>query len=336
MNSHPKDLTLLITGANGGIGMATTKALLKQNVKRIILACRTQQKAEAAMLELAAYNQHTELVPVGGFDMTDPAAIEEAIKTLPVVEPIDTVFLQSGGVVVSKEFQFVESLAGNIEKTVFQNAIGGFLTAEFLKHHKRLANGAKIVFAGGEGARGIPGLMPKPEYKTADDFLTYLTKGQGSFNVFSAIGVSKFASALLVQKLASLNDGYQYIWFSPGLTGGTSGLDPMPKLRRTIMKHIGFPVMQLIGIAQSPEKAAQKNVDCLLGEIGSNGDILGAPEGKALGKIVDQKPMNSALTNHQIRDAFWQFTAPLIAPVTAHINKPFTTHNTALNDEQHA
>ncbi|MCP4100786.1 MAG: hypothetical protein GY750_05080, partial [Lentisphaerae bacterium] len=39
-----------------------------------------------------------------------------------------------------------------------------------------------------------------------------------------------------------------------------------------------------------------------------NGDLIGAPEGKALGKLVDQKPMNSALTNHQFRDVFWEIT----------------------------
>ncbi len=41
---------------------------------------------------------------------------------------------------------------------------------------------------------------------------------------------------------------------------------------------------------------------------GKNGDLIGAPEGKALGKLVDQKPMNSGLTNHQFIDAFWELT----------------------------
>jgi len=47
-------------------------------------------------------------------------------------------------------------------------------------------------------------------------------------------------------------------------------------------------------------------VDSLKGKYGQNGDLIGAPEGKAWGKLVDQKPMNEGLTNLQFRDSFWE------------------------------
>ena len=37
----------------------------------------------------------------------------------------------------------------------------------------------------------------------------------------------------------------------------------------------------------------------------SLGSLIGAPEGKAIGKLVDQKPMNPALTNYQLINTFW-------------------------------
>ena len=49
-------------------------------------------------------------------------------------------------------------------------------------------------------------------------------------------------------------------------------------------------------------------MDCLAGKYGQSGDLIGAPEGKALGKLVDQKPMNSGLTNFQLIEAFWDIT----------------------------
>ena len=63
----------------------------------------------------------------------------------------------------------------------------------------------------------------------------------------------------------------------------------------------------MIGLSQSPRQGAKKYVDAMLGEIGENGDVIGAPEGKVLGKIVDQKPMNSTLTNGLIIDGVWNF-----------------------------
>ena len=74
--------------------------------------------------------------------------------------------------------------------------------------------------------------------------------------------------------------------------------------------------MELIGFAQGPKAAAQKYFDCLDGKYGASGDLIGAPEGKAVGKLVDQKPMNPALTNHQLRDAFWNITVKACGNIT--------------------
>ncbi len=64
--------------------------------------------------------------------------------------------------------------------------------------------------------------------------------------------------------------------------------------------------MNIFGIAQSPKQAAQKFVDCLDGKHGKSGDLIGAPEGKPLGKLVDQKPMNAGLTNFKFIQTFWE------------------------------
>ena len=121
-----------------------------------------------------------------------------------------------------------------------------------------LAADAKVVFAGGEGARGIKGIIPKPEFQSTDDLLNYLKNGDGPYSFMKAIGVSKLASALLVQKLASEAKNQEFVWFSPGLTGGTQGLDNVPNPKRFIMKNIGFPLIQRLGLAQGPKEAAQK------------------------------------------------------------------------------
>ena len=66
------------------------------------------------------------------------------------------------------------------------------------------------------------------------------------------------------------------------------------------MGRIAFPFFTLIGLAQTPRQSAKKFVECLAGRIGNNGDVIGAPEGKTIGKLVDQKPMSSSFTNFRL------------------------------------
>jgi len=149
-------------------------------------------------------------------------------------------------------------------------------------------------------------MIKEPVFKFTEEISSYIYKGINQYKDINAIGVSKFMSALLVQKLAMVDKEHTYVWFSPGLTGGTKGLINVPQPKKFVMEKIGFPMMQLFGLAQSPRQAAKKYVDCLDGKYGSNGDLIGAPEGKALGTLVDQKPMNEGLSNHQFRDTFWE------------------------------
>lgn len=303
-----KNANIFITGPNGGIGLEVVKILSKQPVKRMALACRTAAKADWTKAEILKHNSNTStaLDTYGGFDMNNQKSIQEAVAKIPKGEAFDIIFLQAGGMVVASDFQFIQTNGIQIEKTIYQNIIGAYLTLFYLDQRGLVAPNARIVFPGGEGARGIKGMIKKPVFDTVEELKTYITKGLGKYKDIDGLGVSKFVSGLLVQHLAEQDQAREYIWFSPGLTSGTNGLSNVPNPKRFIMEKIGFPLMNLFGLAQSPQKAAQKYVDCLDGKYGKSGELLGAPEGKALGKIVDQKPMNAGLTNYQFREAFWE------------------------------
>lgn len=303
MQNRVKNASILITGANGGIGIETVKMLVDEQAKRVALACRTIEKAEQAKSMIG--NSATVLEPYGGFDMTDETGIGNAVSKLPAGQKFDIIFLQSGGMVVSPDFKFIEKNDQRFERNIYQNVIGGYITLRELAKHDLIAEGARIVFAGGEGARGVKGLIDKPDFKFAKDITNYITDGKGAYKDINALAVSKFMSGLLVQKLAQIDKHHEYVWFSPGLTGGTKGLKDVPQPKRFVMEKIGFPMMQLLGIAQGPRKAAAKYVEGLKGTYGNSGDLIGAPEGKAIGALVDQKPMNEGLTNHNFREVFW-------------------------------
>jgi len=181
-----------------------------------------------------------------------------------------------------------------------------------------LAPGARVVYAGGEGARGIPGMIELPGFETAEDLRGYVLANQVEpkpYNAMNAIGVSKLLGALWTTKLAEL-EGHNMstMWFTPGLTHGTQGLSGAPPLRRLFLEKVGFPLMAALGKAQSPRDGARKYADCLVGKIGRNGDIIGAPEGTALGELTDQRPMNPAFDDATLSAELWRILEEIDGP----------------------
>ena len=264
-----------------------------------------KEKAEESIKKILT-SANTKLEAFGGFDMNNGKSIKKSVELLPAGEKYDIIFLQSGGMVVADTYQFVNTNGQNIEKTISQNVLGGYITLLELNKKGLLRHDARIVFAGGEGARGIKGMIDRPDFKSVNAFRSYILQGGDNYSDINALGASKYMSALLVQKLSLVDPDHSYVWFSPGLTAGTNGLASVSNPKRFIMEKIGFPLLQAFGLAQNPQQAAQKYVYCLNGDYGVSGDLLGAPEGKTLGSLVDQKPMNKALTNHLFRDELWK------------------------------
>jgi protochlorophyllide reductase len=71
--------TALVTGANSGLGLETARALSAQG-GRVVLACRTQAKAEAACQQLAA-DSRGELIPLA-LDLADLQSVQQAADTV--------------------------------------------------------------------------------------------------------------------------------------------------------------------------------------------------------------------------------------------------------------
>lgn len=321
--SKIKGSSILVTGANGGMAIPIVQQLLERGADRIVLACRTQEKAEEAKQKITQDAAQLEKLHCqGGFDMCDQAAIATAVQALPEDLKLDIVFLQAGGMVVANEWQFVTTGDTKIERTLYQNCVGAYATLYELEKRGLIATEkARIVFAGGEGARGLPPLMKKPTFASSEEWRNYIAQGGGGkYDCRQALAESKFASALLVQTLAATAKAERsYVWFSPGMTGGTNGMKDIPNPKKFIMENIGFPMMTLLGKANTPEKAALKFVDCLDAKpsYGANGEILGAPEGKGLGPIVDQKPMNACFTDKALQEELWGIVKRVVGDINA-------------------
>lgn len=314
-----RNKTVFMTGANGGMGVEVCKHLINDGVGALVMGCRTEAKAIAAREEVVAATGggETVITTAAGFDMNDPAQIVAAVDALPADSRFDVVFLQAGGVIYGKEWRTVRWNGVEVEKTVFQNVIGAHVTLSRLLARGLVKPGARVVMAGGEGARGIPGLIEAPRFESASELRDYLLVADRGrrYVEMNAMGVSKFVGALWSLKVAELyGDRLESIWFTPGLTAGTKGLSGVGAFKQWMFENIGFPLMVWLGKAQTASQGARKFVDCLEGAVGRNGDLIGAPEGTALGELVDQKPMNPGLTDPALRDSLWGLLEQVTGP----------------------
>ncbi|CAM1371267.1 SDR family NAD(P)-dependent oxidoreductase [Tenacibaculum xiamenense] len=304
---------ILITGANGAMAKETIKHLIKHGYNNIVMAVRTKHKGEIAkreILQSVKSDQTLRLVVIDGFDMNHPEKITAAVQKLDKTEPFDIVFLAAGFAVFSDNYESITYKNTQFEKTVFQNLIGSHIVYVQLKRIGLLSKTARIVLAGGEGARGISGMIKKPRFESKKSLMGYIhlkSESLPKYNPMNAIGVSKFVGGLWVKKLAEIEPDFEVVWFSPGLTSGSSGssgLKNLPRVKQTVF-NLMFGMMNFIGQSQSPQKGGEKYADCLMGNVGKSGELIGAPKGKTLGKYTEQTPLNTDLEKIELREALW-------------------------------
>src|ERR1700691_6058809 len=89
--------SILITGANAGLGKETARQLaLKKETRKVILFCRNRARAEAAIKDLEEQTGKVVFEIVIG-DVTDADSVRKAVEEIKA--PIDAVVLNAGGVV---------------------------------------------------------------------------------------------------------------------------------------------------------------------------------------------------------------------------------------------
>jgi NAD(P)-dependent dehydrogenase (short-subunit alcohol dehydrogenase family) len=152
MTSNHK--TALVTGANSGVGFEAAAQLAEQGWGRVILACRSVQKAEIARKELVARTNKDPFAVLAVDTSETGSALAAADELLREGQQIDFLLLNAGA--SGKEPTFNSS---GIETTYASTLIGHHVLTMRLLSDGMLAPGARIVIAGSEGSRGnLPGM----------------------------------------------------------------------------------------------------------------------------------------------------------------------------------
>lgn len=180
--------TMVITGANSGIGKETARELGKRGAK-VILVCRNKQKGEEALKELDAGSPgRFDLVLA---DLSSLKSVETLAETLKANYPKIDVLLHNAGVF----FPDHQLSPDGIEMTMAVNHVGVFhLTMLMLDHMKKSAP-ARIIIVASEA------------HRKAKIDMNDLQFNNRNFKLLHAYGQSKLMNLLFMRELHKKLEG---------------------------------------------------------------------------------------------------------------------------------
>jgi NAD(P)-dependent dehydrogenase (short-subunit alcohol dehydrogenase family) len=294
--------SILITGANAGLGKETARQLaLKEETKKIILFCRNHAKAEAAKKDLEEKTGRRIFEIVIG-DVSDANAVRKAAAT--IKEPIDAVILNAGGVVGKTAAKITPSGMNQLAAT---NILGNVILVEELIKHDKLKKTVLSVSA--EAVPGVKMLGMKPvsmKTSSVDEFAAVLDGSYfgNKFEAIQAYGYVKYAETMWTLAMARKFPDIKFVAMSPGNTKGTGAPDSLPPAMKFMLNYLMMPVVfPLIGgMVHTLEVGAKRFVDGISDDRYKSGVFYASKEGKLSGDVVDQSTFYTALRNISFQD----------------------------------
>src|SRR5690348_15252711 len=134
--------TVVVTGANAGIGLATAKYLAALPQWHVLLACRNASKAAAAMAGIRRMHPDSQLsfAPLDLFSLASVRRFRTILAETPL-PPLGGLILNAGGPNMKASLEFTED---GFERTFQLNFLGHFLLSNLLI--SCMSAGARIIF----------------------------------------------------------------------------------------------------------------------------------------------------------------------------------------------
>lgn len=290
--------SILITGANAGLGKESARQLAQQpDVERIYLGCRNKAKARQAKQDLERSTGRF-IFEILLMDVSDPVSVRSAVASLN--EPLDALIMNAGG---TGGKNFHEKTSNGVTQIFAVNLLGHVvLTEELLKAGKLTHT---VLYAGSEAARGVKEMgMKRPDLETSsEDEFAAICNGSYFGKVKDATipyGPVKYMAALWMSSMARQHPDIRFITMSPGATTGTEGFNTLSPIRRYLMKGM-MQLMLLSGKVHKVEAGAQRYVDGLM-DMSYKSGMFYASQSGLTGPVGEQSVHFKDLSNELFQD----------------------------------
>lgn len=322
----------LVTGANSGLGFEVSSQIAEAGYGKVILACRSKEKAEGAkqrLIERCGRDVFEILV----IDTAEPESAAEAAQELLCREArVDLLILNAG--MGAKQLQ---TNSDGMDVVYASTLAGHHILTKRLLDAKLLAPSARIVIAGSEAARAdLPGMgMEVDDFKTIaveryqGDLTATLVdtargKVVGEYNPNHAYANAKSMVAWWAAALARrLPEGMAVYAVSPGAAMGTSFSRNMPSFMRLIMVPMMRVFGPVFGMTGSVAQGARRYLDAADFDEASSGSFFASPPRKMVGDLQPQHTPH--LVDEELQEAGWAAIVELTQSADrgrfAHIDK---------------
>lgn len=271
----------VITGANTGIGRATAEALASRGA-RVILACRSEDKARPVIADIARATGDDSRAGFLALDLSDLGSVRRAANELGEREPKIDLLINNAGVAGQRGFT-----RDGFELAFGVNHLGHFLFTTALLDNVRAAGKARVV------------TVSSKSHYSAKDGIDYAAVRQPtrSFTGLPEYAVSKLANVLFTAELARRLEG----------TGVTTYAVHPGVIASDIWKRIPGIVRPLAkAFMKSNEEGAQTSIYC------ATDDAAGSESGRYYADCKAQKPSRIA-RDPDAAQKLWQASEEMCA-----------------------
>jgi retinol dehydrogenase-14 len=218
-----KGTIVLVTGANVGMGLATTVEMARKGAK-VIMVCRSQKRGEEALVA-AKQQSGSELIELMLCDLASLESIRSFAEEFTAKYPVLDVLINNAGIITTKRQLTVDGF----EMDLGVNHLGHFLLTNLLLDSLKAAEQGRIVVVA-SGAYKIGGL----HYE--DPTLAR------RFNPAKAYARSKLANILFTKELATRLQGTGVTVNSvhPGAVGTSIGINRETGFGKSILKLLSY------------------------------------------------------------------------------------------------
>ncbi|NLR91471.1 SDR family NAD(P)-dependent oxidoreductase [Flammeovirga agarivorans] len=293
--------TIMITGANSGIGKETARQLaLLQETEKIYLACRSIVKAEVAKKELIE-STGRDIFEIIIMDVSQPETVRKAIQEFNGT--VDALIENAGGTGGKTPERLTKD---GVTELTASNLLGHVVLVDELLKANKLNN--VVLFASSEAARGIKKmgmLRPNLETSSTEEFISVFngSKFGNNFDAFQIYGWIKYGGSLWISSMARKHPNIKFLSMSPGATRGTGGMDDLSFIKRIFLKHIGMKfIMPMLGLSHSLESGAQRFVEGINNPFYKSGKFYASKKNVLTGKMIDQGTIWSDLDNSKFQE----------------------------------